>query len=87
MGRPVIATDHGGARETVLNGETGLLVIPGNVTMLADALETLLGKARVELMMMGASGRTHIMRNFALDRMCADTLAVYRELLPNAHKA
>jgi hypothetical protein len=26
-------------------------------------------------------------RNFALERMCAETLQVYRELLPNAHKA
>jgi glycosyltransferase involved in cell wall biosynthesis len=87
MGRPVIATDHGGARETVLNGETGLLVRPGNVTALADALAVLLGKARVELAMMGASGRMHIVRNFALEKMCAATLAVYRELLANAHKA
>jgi len=38
-------------------------------------------------MMMGASGRAHIVRNFALERMCAETLQVYRELLPNAHKA
>jgi glycosyltransferase involved in cell wall biosynthesis len=81
MGRPVIATDHGGARETVLDGETGMLVIPGNVTMLADALETMLGKVRIELMMMGASGRAHIVENFSLDRMCAQTLDVYRSLL------
>src|SRR5688572_27234040 len=38
MGKPVIATDHGGVRETVLNGETGLLVPPGDVSALADAL-------------------------------------------------
>ena len=30
MGRPVIATDHGGARETVIGGETGWLVPPGD---------------------------------------------------------
>lgn len=81
MGRAVIATDHGGARETVLNGETGVLVLPGNVTALADALAAMLGRPRVELAMMGASGRAHIVRNFSLERMCADTLAVYRELL------
>jgi len=81
MGKPVIATDHGGARETVLDGESGLLVIPGNVTMLSDALAQLLAKARVELSMMGAKGRAHIIENFSLERMCADTLAVYRELL------
>ena len=87
MGRAVIATDHGGARETVLNGETGLLVLPRNATALADALAVMLGKARIELAMMGASGRAHIVRNFSLEKMCAETLAVYRELLPHAPKA
>ena len=30
MGRPVVATDHGGSRETVVPGETGWLVRPGD---------------------------------------------------------
>jgi glycosyltransferase involved in cell wall biosynthesis len=87
MGKPVIATDHGGARETVLNGETGVLVLPGNVAMLADALADLLARPKGQLAAMGAKGREHIVRNFSLERMCADTLAVYRELLPHAPKA
>jgi len=81
MGRPVIATDHGGARETVLNGESGLLVIPGNVTALADALADLLSRPLADLAAMGAKGRDHIVRNFSLERMCTETLAVYRDLL------
>lgn len=87
MGKPVIATDHGGARETLLNGETGLLVPPGNVTALADALADLLTRPKDELATMGTNGRAHIVQNFSLDRMCAETLAVYRELLPEARKA
>lgn len=81
MGKPVIATDHGGARETVLNGETGLLVPPGDATALADTLADLLARPKNELAAMGASGRAHIVQNFSLERMCAETLAVYRELL------
>jgi glycosyltransferase involved in cell wall biosynthesis len=81
MGKPVIATDHGGARETVLNGETGLLVPPGNAAALADALADLLARPEEALAAMGAKGRAHIVANFSLDRMCAETLAVYRELL------
>lgn len=81
MGKPVIATDHGGARETVLDGETGLLVPPGNVGALADALADLLTRPREELAAMGAKGRDHIVQNFSLERMCAETLAIYRELL------
>jgi len=81
MGKPVIATDHGGARETVINGQSGLLVSPGNVTALADALADLLARPQGELAAMGAKGRAHIVGNFSLERMCAETLAVYRELL------
>ncbi|MCH8238307.1 MAG: glycosyltransferase family 4 protein, partial [Proteobacteria bacterium] len=34
LGRPVVASDHGGARETVIEGETGWLFPPGDVTAL-----------------------------------------------------
>jgi glycosyltransferase involved in cell wall biosynthesis len=37
-GRPVLATDAGGVRETVIDGVTGVLVDPGNVDALAEAL-------------------------------------------------
>jgi glycosyltransferase involved in cell wall biosynthesis len=37
-GRPVVAADAGGAKETVVPGETGVLVPPGDVSALAEAL-------------------------------------------------
>src|SRR5206468_2539760 len=37
-GRPVLAADAGGARETIVRGETGVLVPPGDVDALARAL-------------------------------------------------
>ena len=37
-GRPVVAADAGGARETVLDGVTGVLTPPGDVVALAEAL-------------------------------------------------
>jgi glycosyltransferase involved in cell wall biosynthesis len=37
-GRPVIAADDGGARETVIDGETGVLVASGDVGALAEAM-------------------------------------------------
>jgi len=81
MGRAVIATDHGGARETLLAGTSGLLALPGNATSLADALADLLSRSAEELDRMGAAGRSHIAANFTVERMCADTLEVYRRLL------
>ena len=81
MGRPVIATDHGGARETVRPGETGLLITPGSATALSKALTDLLARSPEELAAMGAKGRAHIAASFTVERMCADTLDLYRVLI------
>ncbi|MGQ0741418.1 MAG: glycosyltransferase family 4 protein [Alphaproteobacteria bacterium] len=83
MGRPVIATDHGGARETVIAGETGLLVPPGSANALADALDDLLSRSEDELEEMGRKGRAHVATRYTVERMCADTIALYRELIDN----
>ena len=81
MGRVVIATDHGGARETVTPGVTGLLVAPGDSPALADALKTVIAAGEEERAAMGLRGRAHIARNYTVERMCADTIALYRDLL------
>jgi len=80
MGRPVIATDHGGARETVLEGPTGRLVPPGDAGALAAALAATLaldGRVREQLAPLAI---THVRANFSKEAMCAKTLAVYGEL-------
>jgi glycosyltransferase involved in cell wall biosynthesis len=81
MGRPVVATNHGGACETVVSGSTGLLVAPGDSRQLADALRNLMAAGGEERAAMGLRGRAHIARNYTVERMCADTIALYRELL------
>lgn len=81
MGRPTIATDHGGARETVLAGESGFLVPPGDAPGLAETIAKLLSLAPEQHAAMGAKGRSHIEARFTLERMCADTLAVYKRLI------
>ena len=81
MKRPVVATDHGGARETVVAGQSGLLVPPGDAEALARALETLADMDANARAAMGAKGRAHVAGNFTLERMCADTIALYRRLL------
>jgi glycosyltransferase involved in cell wall biosynthesis len=81
MERAVIATDHGGARETILPGISGILVPPDDAAALATALEQLLRAAPEARSAMGEQGRSHIMRHFSLARMTADTLALYQELL------
>jgi glycosyltransferase involved in cell wall biosynthesis len=81
MRRPVVATAHGGARETVIAGRTGLLAEPGSAAALAKALAELLRKSPETLAAMGEAGRTHVAERYSLERMCADTLGVYRTLI------
>lgn len=81
MGKPVIATDHGGARETVLPGISGLLTPPGDAEALAAGLEHMLAIGEEGRRKMGAAGRVHILGRYTRERMCTATLALYRELL------
>lgn len=80
MGKPVIATSHGGPQETVVHGITGLLVAPGDVEALKEAIEHTMG---LDTDMQEHIAREAIAqaRKFSLDKMCDKTLAVYEELL------
>lgn len=81
MGRVVIATDHGGARETIVNNETGYLVPPDDADAMAEAIKYALGREPAMVQVMAAYAKQHVRRNFSSDKMKADTIAVYRELL------
>lgn len=81
MGRPVVASDHGGARETVIPGETGWLVPPGDATALAHALASLIDLDAAERGALAARAIAHVRARFNREAMCRDTLAVYAEVL------
>lgn len=80
MGTPVIATDHGGSRETVLPGETGWLVPPGNVAALATALSDALADPD-RLAAMGQRGRQHVLANFTTAQMLEKEFSAYQRLM------
>ncbi len=79
MARPVIATAHGGALETVVDKETGVLVPPGDAARLAEALAAILGDAE-RARQYGVKGRQRALRQFTNEAMFAATLNLYREL-------
>jgi len=83
MGRPVIATDHGGAKETVLRGQTGWLVEPGNAGDLAKAIEESLMLSANQRAILATRAMNHIANNFTREGMADQTLNVYAELLRN----
>jgi glycosyltransferase involved in cell wall biosynthesis len=77
--KPVLAANHGGARETVLHGKTGFLLEPGDVTAWASALEHMARLSPQERAAMGKAGRENA-ENFSLQAMCRRTLSVYEEV-------
>jgi len=81
MGKPVIATNHGAARETVIDGSTGLLTRPGDPDALADALERMLALSTAEREALAARAIDNVRRGFTKQQMCERTLAIYHELL------
>lgn len=81
MGRPVIATDHGGARETIVSGGTGWLVPPGDTAALAAAVDHALRLEPEARDALGRRARAHIAQNFTREAMCARYIDIYEELL------
>ena len=78
--KPVVAFNVGGAKETVRNGETGLLVKRGSSDELAEALLKLLGNRDLREIM-GVRGRRFVTENFTWDICAQKMLDVYREAL------
>ncbi len=87
MGRPVVATDHGGSRETVEHETSGFLVPPGDPVALAQAIEHVLGLTPAERLALGGRARAFAEQRYSKARMCAATLEVYAELLGDSGAA
>ncbi len=81
MGRLVIATDHGGARETIVQNESGYLIPPDDAATLAEAIRYGLARDEKTVKAMAQFAKQHVRAHFSSDRMKDDTIAVYRELL------
>lgn len=81
MGRIVIGPNHGGATETIRDGETGFLFEPGNADDLAEKLDAVLSMAPEDKKRMAEKAVESVRSEFSTARMCAKTLDVYREIL------
>lgn len=81
MGRPTIATDHGGAVETVIHDETGWRVRPNDSGELAAAITRALTLTPDQRQVLGAYARHWVSTYYTTALMQDATLDVYRELL------
>lgn len=81
MGRPIIATNHGGACETVISGETGWLVPPGDSSALARRIEDVLDLTVNQRVILATRAMGHVANHFTKQHMTDKVLDVYAELL------
>ena len=78
--RPIIASDRPGCRDVVVDGETGLLVPPGDVPALAAAIGNLAADPQARARM-GAAGRARVVADFGETTVASQTLTVIRRAL------
>ncbi len=84
MGRLVIAADHGGAREVIIQGDTGWRVTPGDVDALAATIEQALNLDETSYSGMSDRAKMHVRQSFSTEQLQASTLRVYEEVLNSA---
>lgn len=78
--RPIIATDVPGCREIVHDGENGLLVPARDFRALANALRQLIDNPSLRIVM-GKHGREIVEKEFSIEHVVSQTLALYKELI------
>ena len=81
MGRPVIAANHGGVIETVLDGKTGWLAPVGDAEAWAAALAHAIDVGPTVRAEMGELGRKRARQLYSVEAMCAATLSAYEQVL------
>ena len=78
---PIIASDIGGSRETVINNKTGYLFKNKDPVALADLIVVLMQKDYNTLKSIGFEGRKNVLKRFDVDKMCQTTFTEYKKLL------
>ena len=79
-GRPVVATDVGGVREAVINGETGYLLPPGDHEKMAACIISLLAEPE-RARAMGKRGQSDAREKFSSEARLRKTETLYEQLL------
>ncbi len=81
MGKPIIASNIGGSKETVLDKKSGFLYKYDDPRELAKNLNTVIQLSQEELKLMGNEGRKNVTKKFDVEVMCDSNLREYKKLL------
>jgi len=81
VSKPIIASDIGASKETILNGKSGLLYKSGDPKELAKVLNKYMEMDKGALNLTGEQGRKNVEKKFNVDQMCQSTFTEYKKLL------
>jgi glycosyltransferase involved in cell wall biosynthesis len=81
MIKPIVASNIGGSRETILNGKTGLLYQYNDHKELAKVINKIIEMDKKSLISMGELGRKNVEKKYNVDQMCQTTFTEYKKLL------
>jgi len=78
---PIIASDIGGSKETIVKDKTGFLYKSKDFNALADAIHNIMQKDYNSLKSIGNEGRKNVIKKFDVDKMCHTTFTEYKKLI------
>ena len=81
MGKPIIASNLGGSKETILNNKSGFLYKHDDPRELAKILHKIIELDQDALISIGNEGRKNVTKKFDVEAMCDSTLREYKKLL------
>jgi len=81
MKKPIVASDIGGSRETIVDNKTGLLFSSSNHHSLSEKLDFIFRLDDTSLNVMGNNGRKNVQKKFNVEKMCFSTYSEYKKLI------
>ena len=83
MGKPIVASNIGGSKETIINKKTGFLYKHDDPRELAKILNTVIQLSVDDLKFIGNEGRKNVTKKFDVETMCQSNLKEYKKLIKN----
>ena len=78
---PIIASDIGGSKETIIKDKTGYLFSNKDSKALANSIVAVMQKDYNSLKSIGIEGRKNVLKKFDVDKMCQTTFTEYKKLI------
>ena len=80
MEKPIIASNIGGSRETIIDEKTGFLFKAGDSQSLSKKISQVFDLDRSTIESMGSAGRKNVIKKFNVEKMCFSTYSEYKKL-------